>query len=71
VLQAVIQCAAAHLKISTGQHGGARRLLAHAREHAARVPGPQLGLDLDALLADTAAYVNGRTDRPARIELAF
>lgn len=69
VLQAVIQCAAAHLKTYTDHPVGACRLLEHAHDHAARVGERRLGIDLRALLTDTGAYVNGRTDRPARIDL--
>ena len=37
MLQAVIQCAAAHLKASTDRPVGARRLLSHAVRHAFRL----------------------------------
>ena len=56
-LQAVIQCAAAHLKVISGQTAGAKRLVEHAGAHAAWAGGPLLGLDLAGLVATTAAHV--------------
>jgi hypothetical protein len=71
VLQAVIQCAAAHLKIVCGQPKGARRLLEHARKHVFWGHERRLGLDLQAMIDDTEAHVEGRTERPARLILVF
>jgi hypothetical protein len=71
VLQAVIQCAAAHLQASTGRPQGARRLLQHAEKHVMWRDSRQLGLDLVAMLADTGAFVTGDTERPARLALVF
>lgn len=64
-LQAVIQCAVAHLKTETGNHRGARLLLQNAERHAALAGRTELGLDLVALLAATHAYVHGRSPTPA------
>lgn len=56
-LQALIQCAAAHLKLLCGQANGAKRLAEHAVPHAARAAACSLGLDLPALVAATRAHV--------------
>jgi hypothetical protein len=71
VLQAIIQCAAAHLKTATGRTTGARRLFEQAHKHVLWRKDRQLGLDLVGMLADTGAYVTGDTDRPARLVLLF
>jgi len=57
VLQAAIQCAAAHLKASSDRPVGARRLLDHALRHAKWSGQRCLGLDLDALIRDTRAFL--------------
>jgi len=69
VLQAVIQCAAAQLKTFTDRPVGAKRLLEHAHNHVLWGRERRLGLDLQAMLDETGAYVHGRTDRPARLVL--
>lgn len=56
-LQAIIQCAAAHLKVVCGQPIGANRLVEHARAHADWGGSRPLGLDLRALVAATGAHV--------------
>jgi hypothetical protein len=56
-LQAIIQCAAAHLKVVCGQLNGARRLTDHAEAHADWSGGQRLGLDLRAAVAATRAHV--------------
>ena len=71
VMQAVIQCAAAHLQASTGRPRGAKRLLQHAEKHVMWREGRQLGLDLVGMLADSGAFVLGDSDRPARLALIF
>ncbi len=71
VLQAIIQCAAAHLKTFTDRPVGAKRLLEHAHKHVTWGHERHLGLDLQAMLDDTGAYVHGRSDRPARLDLVF
>lgn len=58
-LQAVIQCAAAHLKHECGQPVGARRLVEHASAHADWGGRLALGLDLRLLVAATRAHVTG------------
>lgn len=58
-LQAVIQCAAAHLKQACGQPAGAARLVAHAETHAEWGGRLALGLDLRLLVAATRAHVAG------------
>lgn len=56
-LQALIQCAAAHLKLECGQPVGARRLAEHAVAHADWGGQVSLGLDLRAVVAATRAHV--------------
>jgi hypothetical protein len=68
-LQAIIQCAAAHLKTLTGQLSGGRRLVEHARKHVQWADGRRLGMDLAALIEHSAALLDGSRSRPARIEL--
>ena len=68
VLQAVIQCAAAHLKFAHDDHAvSARRLFEQAEHHIARAEGMTLGLDLVGLLAETGAFVTGDSPQPARL----
>ena len=64
-LQAVIQCAAAHLKVLQGNFQGAHLLFAHAEQHVAWAEGGDLGLDLIGMLAETGAYITGDTDASA------
>ncbi len=70
-LQALIQCAVAHLKKERGNLRGARKLLANAERHAAAAGSTDLGIDMMALLHDTHAYVSGRTAHPARVAPLF
>lgn len=67
VLQAIIQCAAAHLKYASGQADGAMKLFVMAEDHVHQAERQHLGLDLVGLLAETGAFVTGDTDRPARL----
>ena len=60
-LQAVIQCAAAHLKVLQGNFHGALLLFTHAEQHVSWAEGWDLGLDLIGMLAETGAYVTGDT----------
>ncbi len=60
-LQAVIQCAVAHLKVLQGNFYGAGLLFARAEEHVSWAEGYDLGLDLIGMLAETGAYVTGDT----------
>ena len=69
VLQAVIQCAAAHLRKTAGPGKGARRLLAQAEVHVSLAGPVNLGLDLIGMLAETGAFVTGDTDQHARLVL--
>ena len=71
VLQAVIQCAAAHLKTFTGRPVGARRLFEQAHNHVLWRRDHHLGLDLIGMLADTGAFITGDTPRPAHLVLYF
>ena len=71
VLQAVIQCAASHLKTRTGQLRGGRRLLDHARKHVEWAGDFNLGLDLPAMLEETDRYLDDRAPDPARLTLKF
>lgn len=68
-LQAMIQCAVAHLKIEIGNARGARQLLANAERHAGAAGDDDLGCDLDALLIATRDRMAGRSDEPALIRL--
>lgn len=70
-LQAVIQCAAAHLKMADRRPLTAGRLYAHALVHVSRVETPVLGLDLDAMLRDTRAFLSRQVQTPARLVLDF
>ena len=70
VLQAIIQCAAAHLKYATGQTRGALKLFAMAEDHTNQAEGANLGLDLIGLLAETGAFVTGDSPDWARLGLA-
>lgn len=69
ILQAIIQCAAAHLKFATDQPLGAMKLFVMAEEHIHLAGRINLGLDLIGLLAETGAFVTGDTTVPARIRL--
>jgi hypothetical protein len=71
VLQAVIQCAAAHLKASTEQPGGAMRLLDHSLRHARWSGTRKLGLDLEAMVRDTRSFLAVEESCPARLVLEF
>ncbi len=66
-LQAVIMCAAAHLKIISGNSEGAFKLFSHAEQHVSKAGKLDLGLDLIGLLAETGAHVTGDTKEPARL----
>jgi hypothetical protein len=68
-LQAVIQCAAAHLQAELGRRRGAEALLRRARLHAAAAGPSTLGLDLDALLAATRSFVLDPEGPAARLRL--
>jgi len=56
-LQAMIQCAAAHLKVATGGNTGAEHLLANAERHVREAAGSNLGIDLQRMLLETTTYV--------------
>ena len=71
VLQAVIQCAAAHLKASTDRPVGAMRLLDHSLRHARWSCDRCLGLDLDALVRDTRVFLTVEGAEPARLRPEF
>lgn len=70
-LQAVIQCAAAHLKVQTVRPVGARRLHEHSLRHARWSGKRLLGLDLDALVRDTRSYLISNSVEPAKLILVF
>ena len=71
VLQAVILCAAAHLKVQTEQPVGARRLFDHSLRHAKWSGSRKLGLDLEALIRDTRSYLSVEEVEPAQLVLDF
>lgn len=67
VLQAIIQCAAAHLKTLTDQDDGAYKLFVMAEDHIHQAEDTNLGLDLIGLLAETGAYITRDSDEPAQL----
>ena len=71
VLQAIIQRAAAHLKVETRQPEGARRLFEHSLRHAQWCGDRRLGLNLDNMTRDTRSYLTVREAEPARLVLEF
>ncbi len=71
VLQAVIQCSAAHLKASTDRPVGAMRLHDHSLRHARWSGSRALGLDLEAMVRDTRSFLTIEEAGPARLVLEF
>ena len=71
VLQAIILCAAAHLKAATDQPAGAMRLHDHSLRHARWSGSRALGLDLEAVVRDTRSYLAVEEAGPARLVLEF
>jgi len=70
-MQAIIQLAAAHLKIGLDQPLGARRLISHSTKHVKAAGYICLGVDLNALQATTETFVLGDQGIPAGIKLIF
>lgn len=71
VLQALILCAAAHLKAESDSPDSAARLFDHSLAHF-NWTGPRfLGLDLEAVVRATRAFITVRTTAPARLTLEF
>ncbi len=70
-MQAIIQCAAAHLKIALGHPIGARRLISHSRRHVDTAGHLYLGVDLEAMQMATEDFVMGDQSVAARIVLDF
>lgn len=68
-LQAVILCAAAHLKVVKENYRGARLLFENAEKHVGRAEGKDLGLDLIGMLAETGACVTRNSEEPALLYL--
>jgi hypothetical protein len=68
-LQAVIQCAAAHLKASIDCPRGAMRLHDHSLRHAKWSGHFKLGVDHDKLVVDTRTFLTVDGAAPARIVL--
>ena len=71
VLQAVIQCAAAHLKTKMDIPRGAMRLHGHSVKHAMWSGHFTLGVDHEKLLIDTRTFMTVEDAPAARIELNF
>jgi len=69
-LQALIQCAAVHLQVELSHRRGAQSLLRRARRHAAAAGEATLGLDLAAVLADTAGFAADPQGPAAQLKLA-
>lgn len=70
VLQGLILCAAAHLKAADNPVGAAR-LFEHSLAHF-KTTGPRmLGLDLEAAVRDTRAFLTSSAAGPARLALEF
>jgi hypothetical protein len=71
VLQALILCAAAHLKAESDSADSAARLFDHSLAHF-KWTGPRyLGLDLEAVVRDTRTFITVGTTAPARLVLEF
>ncbi len=71
VLQAVIQCAAAHLKAAGNCPRGAMRLHEHSIRHAHWTGDHSLGLDLDEMVMNTRTFLAVDGADPARLVLEF
>jgi len=71
VLQAVIQCAAAHLKAMSDCPRGARRLHEHSIRHAQWTSECTLGLNLDELVMSTRTFLTLANATPAQLILKF
>ncbi len=71
VLQAVIQCAAAHLKAAADCPRGAMRLHDHSLRHARWSGDRKLGLNLDVMIMDTRAFLTVEDGPPAQLSLEF
>lgn len=70
-LQAVIQCAAAHLKAAANCPRGAVRLHQHSERHARWSGHFKLGLDLEEIVRDTRTFLTVAGAAAARIRLEF
>lgn len=71
VLQAVIQCAAAHLKAANDCPSGAGRLHGHSVRHARWSGDRKLGLDLDEMVMNTRTFLAVENAAPAQLKLQF
>jgi hypothetical protein len=71
VLQAVIQCAAAHLKATGDCPRGAMRLHEHSLRHARWSGDRRLGLDLDEMVMNTRTFLTVAEALPAILVLSF
>ena len=71
VLQAMIQCAAAHLKAETDSIAAAARLFEHSLGHFNWAGPWALGLDLEALVRETRAFITLQAGTPACLVLRF
>ncbi len=71
VLQAVIQCAAAHLKAANDCPSGAGRLHEHSVRHARWSGDRKLGLDLDEMVMNTRTFLSVENAVPAHLVLQF
>ncbi len=71
VLQAVIQCAAAHLKAAGDCPKGAMRLHDHSLRHARWSGEKKLGLDLDEMVMNTRTFLTVEDGVPALLWLGF
>jgi len=70
VLQAVIQCGAAHLQYAEKPRG-ARRLVEYAQRHANLRGECDLGVDLAAAIKASGVYLSGGGAAPAYITLRW
>ncbi len=68
-MQAIIQWAAAHLKVAMDHPIGARRLISHSQKHVAAVGPTCLGVDLIAMQSATKSFVMGDQEVAAVIVL--
>lgn len=70
-LQALIQCAVAHLKTEVGNTDGAHKLLGNAARHIEAAGTTDLGLDITAVFDATRAYVERVSTTPATLRLRY
>jgi predicted metal-dependent hydrolase len=66
-LQGLVQIAVALEHHRRGNRAGARTVLERARRRLAGAAGRLFGIDLDSLVREASAHIEGRLSRPPRI----